>query len=150
MQSLGSWALPRMLTAAFTYGAACGLIWFLMPWKAQAAGCLLGGLISLYNVYHLYFRMKVVSACFHSKRCVPAGLQMTVRLLTVVAGVLVVCRFPTRFDYHTFVLSLLFGYLLMVVVFSVYYLKRGNAAFSKEGGETLGSDSENTISRNDL
>ncbi|MFT8319186.1 MAG: ATP synthase subunit I [Sporolactobacillus sp.] len=149
MKPLVEWAFPVARIASAIYLVLFGLIWFLTPAKALAAGFLLGGLISLYNVYHLYFRMKIVGLRIRSGRR-PVGLNMTVRILTVVFGVLMVYRFPTRIDYRSFVLSLLFGYLLMVTVVSIYYLKKGNTTSPNERRETLGSDSESTFSRNDV
>jgi hypothetical protein len=75
---------------------------------------------------------------------------MTVRVLTIIFGALMVYRFPTWIDYRTFVLSLLFGYLLLVTVMSYYYLRGNGTTSSDEGGEIHGSDSESEISRTDI
>ncbi|MFT8363912.1 MAG: ATP synthase subunit I [Sporolactobacillus sp.] len=149
MKPLVVWVKPKVLLVSASYIVGLGLIWLLTPWKAAAAGGLLGGLISLYNNYHLYFRMKIVGLRIRSGHR-PAGLHMTIRLLTVIAGCLVVYRFPAHFDYRFFVLSLLFGYLLMITVVSIYYLQKGNTTSPNEGRETLGSDSESAFSRNDV
>lgn len=149
MKPLVAWAKPKMIGAAVVYLLTFGLIWLLTPMKAPAAGCLLGGLISLYNIYHLYFRMKIVGLRIRSGAR-PAGLHMTVRVLTVLFGALMVYRFPARFDYRFFVLSLLFGYLLLIAVVSIYYLKKRNTTSPNERRETLGSDSESAFSRNDV
>lgn len=75
---------------------------------------------------------------------------MTVRILTVIFGALLVYRFPTRIDYRSFVLSLLFGYLLAVSVIIFYLFKKGSTMSADERGETLGSDSKSKVSRNDV
>lgn len=150
MKQLIAWSSRVMLIVSAVYLVTFGLIWFFKPMRALANGSLLGGLISLYNIFHLAFRLRIAGLRVRSGSRKPAGLHMTVRFLTVIFGALLVYRFPTRIDYHSFVLSLLFGYLLLVTVISFYYLRKRSTISSDEGGETLGSDSESKVSRNDV
>ncbi|MCQ2010787.1 MAG: ATP synthase subunit I [Sporolactobacillus sp.] len=150
MKPVMEWFSRVLMIVAIIYTSVFGLIWFLIPARALASGFLLGGLISLYNVFHLSFRLRIAGLRVQSGARHLAGLHMTVRIATIVFGVLMVYRFPTRIDYRSFVLSLLFGYLMLVTVMSYYYLKGNGTTSSDEGGETHGSDSESEISRNDI
>ncbi|MCO7176316.1 ATP synthase subunit I [Sporolactobacillus kofuensis] len=150
MKPVMEWFSRVVLIVTVCYVVVFGLIWFLRPARALASGFLLGGLISLYNVFHLSFRLRIAGLRIQSGSRKMAGLHMTVRVLAIVFGTLIVYRFPTRIDYRSFVLSLLFGYLLLVTVMSYYYLKGNGKTSSDEGGEIHGSDSESEISRNDL
>ncbi|EST12490.1 ATP synthase subunit I [Sporolactobacillus laevolacticus] len=150
MKPVMEWFSRVVLIVAVIYVSVFGLIWFLRPARALASGFLLGGLISLYNVFHLSFRLRIAGLRVQSGTRKLAGLHMTVRVLTIVFGALMVYRFPTWIDYRTFVLSLLFGYLLLVTVMSYYYLRGNGTTSSDEGGEIHGSDSESEISRTDI
>ncbi|GGL50312.1 hypothetical protein GCM10007968_13170 [Sporolactobacillus putidus] len=143
-----AWSSRVILVAAAVYAGVFGVIWFIRPMRALASGFLLGGLISLYNIFHLSFRLRIAGLRVLSGSRMPAGLHMTVRILTVIFGTLLVYRFPALIDFRSFVLSLLFGYILLVTVMSFYYLRKTTS--SDEGGETLGSDSESNISRDDV
>ncbi|RYL95125.1 hypothetical protein EWI07_03635 [Sporolactobacillus sp. THM7-4] len=148
MDSVSARSSRIIFMVSVSYILIFGLIWLLSPMKALAGGFLLGGLISLYNIYHLSLRLRMAGlrVIRGSRRL--TGLHLMVRVLAVVFGALLVYRFPTRIDYRSFVLSLLFGYILLVAVTSFCYLRK--KTFSDEGGETLGSDSESEISRPDV
>ncbi|GAY77853.1 ATP synthase subunit I [Sporolactobacillus inulinus] len=150
MKSVMEWFSHVLLIITIVYIFLFGLIWFYEPVRALASGFLLGGLISLYNVFHLAFRLKIAGLRAQSGVRKSEGLHMTVRILMIVFGVLIVYRFSTRIDYRSFVLSLLFGYLMLVMVMSYYHLRSKGTTSSEEGGEIYGSDSESEISRNDL
>lgn len=77
-----------------------------------------------------------------------AELQMKAVFPTAAAAVLTGCRFPVLIDFRSFVLSLLSDCILLVAVMSFCSLRK--TASSDEGGETLGSDSESEVSRNDI
>lgn len=149
MKQLIAWSSRVILIVSAIYVSTFGLIWFFRPARALASGALLGGLISLYNIFHLALRLRIAGLRARSGLR-PAGLHSIIRILTVVFGTLLVYRFRARIDYHSFVLSLLFGYLLLVPVISFYYLRKGSTKSSDEGRDTLGSDSESEVSRNDV
>lgn len=143
-----AWSYRIILLVYAIYVAFFALIWLTTPLKALAGGFLLGGLISLYNIYHLTLRVRIAGLRILSGSRRIAGLHMITRVLMVVFGALLVYRLPDWIDYRSFVLSLPFGYFLFVAVVTIYYLRKTTS--SHEGGETLGSDSESEISGHDI
>lgn len=143
-----AWSYRVILSVYALYVAFFALIWLMTPLKALAGGFLLGGLISLYNIYHLTLRVRIAGLRILSGSRNNAGLHMITRILMVVFGALLVYRLPDWIDYRSFVLSLPFGYFLFVAVVTIYYLRKTTSPH--EGGETLGSDSESEISGHDI
>lgn len=124
------------------------LLWLATPLKAVFAGMILGSAISLYNIFHLGFRLRLAGESILKGSKKLSGINTMVRILMVGFGILLVYRFPQWIDYHSYVLSLLFGYLLLVFSVSFFHIK--NTSLHHEGREVLGTDTENNVPGSDL
>ncbi len=116
------------------------ILWFSTPVKSLIAGAILGGLISLYNIFHLALRARLAGkqVLAGSKKLV--GINTLTRIAMVGFGILLAYRFPAWIDYRSLVLSLPYGYILLVVVPSFYYIKETRSRH--EGRDILGDNSK--------
>ncbi|WP_077614203.1 ATP synthase subunit I [Caenibacillus caldisaponilyticus] len=139
---MDEWAWYRrfilILSCAF-YGASL-LLWLFTPLKSFAAGFILGGLISLYNILYLARRVRIIHE--QAAWAVPrrAGSGFVNRVLMVAFGVILAYRFPEQIDYRGLAPGLALGYILMVIAACRYNKKE---RLPREGREILGNHSEN-------
>ncbi|HET6872419.1 MAG TPA: ATP synthase subunit I [Sporolactobacillaceae bacterium] len=118
------------------------LLWLLTPAKSFVAGFILGGLISLYNVLYLARRVNVISQLVITGIRGRMGLGFLYRVLMVVFGAILVYKRPEWFDYRTYVLGLPLCYILLLIA-TGFTLRKGKEITPQEGGDVLGTDSEN-------
>lgn len=124
------------------------ILWFLTPVKPLVAGIILGGLISIYNIFHMAFRVKLASDRVIAGSQKLVGIKTLSRILMVVFGIILAYRFPEWIDYRSMVLTLPLGYILMVIVVSFTYISKPNS--HQEGRDVLGTDSEAKVPRHDV
>ncbi|TCP20253.1 ATP synthase I subunit [Scopulibacillus darangshiensis] len=137
-----AWPVRMMMIISCSIFIILTFLWFVTPAKPLIAGFILGELISIYNIFHLAYRVKLAGDRVAAGSQKLVGIKTLTRILMVGFGIILVYRFPEWIDYRSFVLTLPFGYILMVVVTSFFYIKK-SSIHQEEGRDVLGTDSEN-------
>lgn len=115
------------------------IIWFLTAFAPFVAGLMLGEIVSLFNVWYLAHRVKLVGKRIVNQTPRLGGSGLATRILMVIFAALLAYRFPEWIDIRSYVFALPISYIVMLIVggLNVKRMKK-----IQEGRDVIGNHSK--------